>query len=97
MPRQLASVDIATMPDLARLAREVATTGRSCVLRQDGTDVAILSPARPRRRPRHKKVTEDDIRASLAAVGSWKSRVDTEQLKRDLDAARGDNRPPVEL
>ena len=85
------------MPDLARLAEEVARTRTPRVLRRGHEDIAVLSPARPTRRSAGKRVTEEDIAASLAAAGSWKDLVDAERLKRDLDAARSDNSPPVEL
>ena len=98
MARELAPVDISTMPDLARLAEEVRSTGTPRRLRRGGEDVAILSPARPRRRTlKGKTVTQADIDAVMALAGAWKGQVDTEQLKRDLDAARSDGRPPVEL
>lgn len=90
-------LDLSAMPDLARLAREVHRTRRSIVLRDKDEDVAVLSPAAPKRRMTGTRITEADIAASLAAAGSWKGVVDTEQLKRDLDAARSDDRPPVEL
>lgn len=44
-----------------------------------------------------KAVTQADIDAVMAVAGAWKGLVDTEQLKRDLDAGRSDSRPPVEL
>ena len=97
MTREAAPIDLSTMPDLARLAREVARDGRPRVLREDGADVAVLSPARPRLRLKGKRITEADIADSLAAAGAWKDLLDTEQLKRDLDAARSDNSPPVRL
>ncbi len=97
MTREAAPIDISTMPDLAQLADEVARTRQPRVLRRGETDIAVLSPARPRPRPRRKRISEADIAASLAAAGAWKGRVDTERLKRELDAARGDDRPPIEL
>jgi hypothetical protein len=35
------------MPDLARLAKEVQRTQLPIVLREDGEDVAVLSPCSP--------------------------------------------------
>src|SRR5207244_3460205 len=61
MTREALPIDIHTMPDLARLAKEVARDGRPRVLREDETDLAILSPARPRRRLQAKAVTPADI------------------------------------
>jgi hypothetical protein len=50
MARVIASIDISAMPDLARLADEVARTRTPCVLRRGDEEIAVLSPARPRRR-----------------------------------------------
>jgi hypothetical protein len=94
MTREPASIDISAIPELARVARKVARTGRSCVLRQDGADVAVISPARSRAR-RAKGVTPEDIEAARDA--SWEGLVDGESLKHLLRAERGDDRPPVEL
>lgn len=96
MTRHATPLDISAMPEIVRLAEEVARTGQPRVLRAADQDVAILSPARPTpRRRRRKPVTQADIEAAMSA--SWVGLVDAEQLKRDLDAARGDNRPPIEL
>ena len=98
MTREAPSIDISTIPELARLADEVRTTGTPRRLRRGDEDVAILAPAPPKRRLRRgKTITQADIDASLAAIGSWQGLVDAEQLKRDLDAARSDSRLPVEL
>ena len=97
MTREAARIDISTMPDLARLAEEVARTRTPRVLRRGDEDLAVLSPARPKRRRKGKRPTEEDIAAALAAVGSWKAIVDGERLKRELDEARSDTSPPVEL
>ena len=97
MTREAARIDIATGPDFARLVDEVARTRTPRVITRGDEDIAVLSPAKPKRRLKGKRITEEDIAASLAAAGSWKGLLDTEQLKRDLDAARSDNSPPVEL
>ena len=95
MTREVTHIDISTMPEISRLAKEVARDGRPRVLRADGTDLAVLSPVRSRSRRKGKTVTEADIDAALAA--SWKGLVDPDRLKRELDQARSDDRPPVEL
>ena len=97
MTREAARIEISTMPDLARLAEEVARTRTPRVLRRGDEDLAVLSPAKPKRRRTWKRPSEEDIARSLAAAGSWKGIVDTERLKRELDEARSDNSPPVEL
>ena len=95
MPREAVLTEISTMPDLVRLAHEVALTGRTRVLHDHGVAIAVLSPARPRKRAR-RTMTAADREAVLASVGSWESIVDGEQLKRELDLARSDNRRPFE-
>ena len=97
MTRDAAPIDLSTMPDLARLAREVARDGTPRVLREDGADVAVLSPARPkRRRPLGTRPTPEQIDAALATFGTWKD-LDAERFIRELDEARSDTSPPVEL
>lgn len=69
MTRELASIDISDQPDLLRLARDVRTSQQPRVLRGDGEDLAILTPARPSgRRSRRRALTEDD--PLWALVGS---------------------------
>lgn len=97
MTREAIRIDVATCPDLVTLAEEVARTQTHRVITRGDEDLAVLSPAKPKRRLKGKRITEADIAASLAAAGSWKGLVDTEKLKLDLDAARSDNSPPVRL
>jgi hypothetical protein len=49
-------IDISTIPELERLAREVAEDGQPRLLRADGTDLAILSPVR--RAPRKNRASD---------------------------------------
>jgi len=102
MAREVESLDIdaEAMPDLARLAREVAHSGRPCVLRENGEDLAIITPAtanEPSNRIEWKKPTPEQIEATLATFGGWDGLVDPENLKRTLREGRSDHRPPVEL
>jgi antitoxin (DNA-binding transcriptional repressor) of toxin-antitoxin stability system len=51
MARETIPTDISMTPELARIAREVALTGNRHVLTENGTAIAVISPARaPRRR-----------------------------------------------
>lgn len=95
MRRAAITTEIADMPDVTRLAHEVAETGIDHVLTKNGTAVAVVSPVR-RRRPR-REMTDEDRAAVLTAVGSWKGLVDPDELVRELDRARSDDRPPVNL
>lgn len=47
-PEPLAT-DISELPEVARLAHEVATTGKRRLLTEHGAAVAVISPARRRR------------------------------------------------
>ena len=83
MVREAASIAVGAMPQLAQLARDVARAGRSVVLREDGADLAVISPVSRRGRRKGKRITPADIEASLAAAGSWNDNVDTDKLKHD--------------
>lgn len=97
MTREAIPTDISSMPDLARLAHEVARTGTRYVLRDRDAELAVLSPAHSHRMRKTPGFTEAQWSAVLAAVGGWEGLVDAEQLKRDLDAARSDDRPPLKV
>ena len=98
MTQEAPPIDISAMPELARLAEEVARTGERRVLRRGDVEVAVLIPARPRaRRQRGKTLTPAQTAAVLSTAGGWKGLVDGEQFKREIKAARGSRRPPVEL
>ena len=94
----VAPVDISTMPELARLADEVARTGTRLVLRRGTEELAVLVPARSRRRNScSAPLTDEQRRALLSSIGSWRGLIDAEQFKREIKEARSSNRPPVEL
>ncbi len=99
MVREATSIDISTMPDLARLADEVARTRRPRVLHRNNKAVAVLMPARrtPRRGKKGKTLTQAQREAVLSTFGAWKGHIDAEQLKREIKEARSDHRPPVNL
>jgi hypothetical protein len=90
-------VDIDDYPDLLRLVEEVEATDKPRLLRRGKHDVALLIPLHANTRRSSRKPTDEDVAAFLAAAGGWKDLVDTEQLKRDVYAARGSDRPPVDL
>lgn len=95
------SIDVDTIPELARLAEEVAKTGRPRALVRDGVKIAVLEPlrpAKPARRPRRKLTEEEKLAAFRAAAGGWKDIVDTDRLLADIYASRDQPpKPPVEL
>jgi hypothetical protein len=97
MANEAYPIDISAMPDVSRLAHEVARSGKPLVLRQNGTDLVVVSPARPTPRRRDKTPSPEVIEAALATAGGWKDLVDTESLKADIKRSRGSRRSPVRL
>ncbi len=97
MTSELSPIDISAIPELARLAEEVRTTGKARRLRRDAEDVALLVPAPAARRPSRGRISAADRAAFLASAGGWQD-VDTDTLVQHIyeDRHRGD-RPPVEL
>lgn len=91
------SFDITHAAELRRLAEEVRDRQESRMLRAEDEDVAILVPV-PRRRRRGEGVEDRAaFDAVMAAAGGWRGIVDTEQLKEDIKAARGSDRPVAEF
>ena len=94
---QQASIDVATSPELRRIVEEIRSSRESIVLRLEDEDVAVLLPLpTPTRSPR-RVLTQAEIDAVMSAAGSWKGLVDIDRLKAEWKAARGSNRPPIEL
>lgn len=92
-------LDISAMPELRRVAEEVARTGRVRVLTENGKVVAEIVPL-GRLKPR-KLTPRPPIEAQLDAfrrsAGGWKD-VDTDRLLTDIYASRDQaGRPPFEL
>jgi len=97
MAARIDALDIDTMPELARIADEVAATGRPRSLRRGGREIAVLQPV-DRTRPRRRKPSEKDVDAFLASAGSWKGNVDVDRFLQDIYESRDrPSRPPVEL
>ena len=87
MPHPTA-IDITNMPELARIAEEVAATKTPLELRRENKTVAVITPVtggRKAKKPTGK--TKADYEAFKAAAGSWKD-VDTDKLVKDISAAR---------
>src|SRR5687768_6853479 len=92
-------LDVSTMPDLARLAEEVAQSGRTLVLQHGDRDLAVLMPAGSHKR-KHQKIrtlTAEQREAFLSSAGGWVGVVDADQFKHDMEAARSDRRSPLNL
>ena len=96
------SIDIRNLPEVERLAEAVRKTRTPFVLRRGNEVVATIVPEAAVRatlpaRKRRARDIEADLAAIRASAGSWKGLVDAEQLKKDIKAARGSDRPDVEL
>lgn len=89
-------LDISAMPELRRVAEEVAASGRPRLLTEDGRALAEITPT-SRRSVRRRASPAAQRRHFLAAAGSWAD-VDTDQLLADIYASRdAPGRPPLEL
>ncbi len=86
------------MPDLLRVAEEVAATKKPLKLTRDRKTVAILMPVSTSLSPRKKpEKTRADYEAFSSAAGGWKD-VDIDRLIANIYATcRRSNRPPVNL
>ena len=98
MARAPRPIDIGNLPELLHLVEEVRGSEEARVLRNDGEDLAILTPLRAPSKRRSRRVkTKADYEAFLAAAGSWKD-VDTDKLVADIyESRRRASRPPVEM
>lgn len=96
MAKESQLLDISDNPQLSRLAAEVSSSQVCIVLVKDGEELAEIRPAK-RRIARDPGKAEKALEAFRSAAGGWRGLIDSEQLKRDLKAARGSDRPPVQL
>jgi len=71
MAKDLKRIDISGIPELLSIAHEVRSANESRILRQDGEDLAILTPIKPaaKRSARGKPVTKDDSLWKLVGIG----------------------------
>ena len=97
MTRELEAIDVASNPDLLRIAEEVERTGKPRVLRRADEDLALVVPV-PQASPRtRRQKTQEDYEAFRSAAGGWRD-VDTDRLLKDVYESRTtEQRPPVEL
>ncbi|MBA4181508.1 MAG: hypothetical protein C0506_13035 [Anaerolinea sp.] len=92
-------LDISAMPELRRVAEEVARTGRARVLTEGGRVVAKVVPLRksPSRKLKPRPATPEQLAAFRSAAGGWKD-VDTDRLVADIYSSRDQvGRPHIEL
>jgi hypothetical protein len=71
MAKKPKRIDISSIPELVKLAKEVKTTNESAVLQQEDEDLALLSPVTPKKRSKTKAkaVTNDDALFRLIGIG----------------------------
>ena len=96
MARNPTSIDVTDVPELRRVAEAVRDSQEPVVLRAGAREVAVVVPVAPHG-PGATGKTQANREALLSAFGGWKGIVDIDQLKEDILAARGSDRPPVEL
>ncbi len=74
-------IDISNIPELLRLVEEVLKTGKPCVLRKNGEDVAQITPVKPPAKKRKSGIlTKDDPLWKL--IGSVTSAEPTDASKK---------------
>lgn len=96
MPRTTDAIDITDLPELRRLVEEVRAGNEPRVLRAGDEDVAVLTPL-PLSPAPGPDATPSDDEIFLSSFGGWQGIVDGEKLKRELEEARGSDRPLVVL
>lgn len=71
MAKAMQEVDISDQPEVLRLVEEMRESHEPRLLKRDGEDLAILMPAKSKRRsPRGKPFTRDDPLWNLAGQGA---------------------------
>jgi hypothetical protein len=89
-------IDISDNPELLHIVEQAREARAPIVLRAGGEEVAEITTLKPARRSQKRAKTQADFEEFLSTFGSWEG-VDGEALKAELRAARGSNRPPIEL
>ncbi len=93
MPHEAMHNDVTAINDFPRLAREIARTGKAQVFRDKGVALVVVSPAHPVKRSPTRAPTPKAIEAALAAAGSWKGLVNSEEFKRQRQQLQIDDKP----
>ncbi len=88
-------IDITTIPELARIAEEVAATKTPRELKQDNKTVAVIMPVEKKGAPSHKP-DQEAIEETLALVGAWGER-DWNEVEQELDHIRHHSKPTPPL
>ena len=96
MASEQKAIDITDNPAVIRLVDEVQAGEEPRVLRRGDDEVAIIVPLRTIPATESRTTAEQDA-IFFSSFGAWRGLVDAETLTRDIYAARGSNRPAVEL
>ena len=99
MAEQPEVIDVADIPEVLRLAKEVHRAGEPRILRLDGEDRAVAVPLpKQKKRLRGRALSQADYEAFRSAAGGWKD-IDTDKLIENLYESRriSTTRPPIEL
>lgn len=92
-----ATIDATDIPELRRIVKEVREAREPVVVRLADEDVAMLMPMTGSKRSSSGKPSQAQIDSVMSAAGSWDGLVDVDELKAMWKAARGSNRPPIDL
>ena len=92
-------MEIRDVDHLYRVLKEVRAQNEPLVLQGDNGDEIVIPPS-PRRRAKRRTAEERakaDEAAFLSSAGSWAGLIDPDEFLRQVKAARGSNRPYVEI
>ncbi len=96
MVREVVTTELSTIHDFARLAREVAQTGKRHIVSDHGETLVVISPP-PAHRPKAKTLTSAQRLAIESLAGAWEGAIDPDVLKRELREAQWDDRSLIDV
>ena len=96
MSEALPAINVDDRPELKDLVRCLIERAEPIVLRSGNQDVAVLTPL-PTAIRGLPRPSPEQVEVAMSAVGRWRGLVDVDALKEQWRAARGSNRPPIDL
>ena len=95
MSKELQPVNVSNIPELLRIAREVEASRQTVLLREDGHDLAVITPIDlPKRRSnRPRPLDEGDAFASLIGTTGDAPPTDAARIHEYLAEAYDPDRP----
>ncbi len=96
MPSEAPAIDLSAYPELARIVHEAARSGRRLPLVENGTVIAVVAPAKPRRAARTARSrSQEEVQRILTEThGAWKGLIDPEEFKRQRRELQIHDREP---